>query len=380
MLEKARKIDVKRHYDVLHSIPEIGFELPRTIKYIRGVLENLGYCITECGGGVVAEAGKGEKTILLRADMDALLFDDGAFHACGHDMHASMLLGAAELIKCYEDDLLCKVILMFQPAEEILQGASSMISAGILDSGVDAAIMLHVLTAVPFKTGTLIIPPIGVSAPSADIFNISMVGKGCHGSTPWLGSDITSAVNCTTMLLGAIPCHVSPPSSATVLSIGSVKYGDVPNVIADNAIVCGSFRTFDYKVRDDIKSRIISISDAIGNALKLKIEVDFKSGCPCFVNDKQLCEWAKKRVYEVVGNDRVAYASDLPVGGGSEDFAFISQKVPSIMLTLAAGSISDGYREPLHSRKVKFDINALPYGTAILADFAFSYFKKNGPK
>lgn len=374
MLEKAKTINVKRHLDVLHSIAELGFDLPKTTEYIKNELISFGYSVAECGGGIVTEIGKGNKTILLRADMDALPFENGAYHACGHDMHSSMLLGTAELIKQYEDDLSCRVKFMFQPAEEMLQGADRMISCGVLD-GVDAAVMLHVLSAVPFKTGTVIIPPVGVGAPSADMFMVNVFGKGCHGSTPWLGSDIVSAVNCMTMLYNAIPRSVSSPSSASVLSIGSVNYGDAPNVIADSAVICGSFRTFDNDIRDNIRTRIVSITDGIAKALQIEYNIDFNGGCPCFVNDKHLCEWSRKRIAGIIGADYVIDASELSSGGGSEDFAYISQKVPSVMLTISAGCLEDGYTEPLHSRNVKFDTDVLPYGTAVLTDFALSYFK-----
>ena len=205
ILKEARVLQSQlvRHRQWLHSHPETGFDLENTTNYVRRTLEAMGYTVKACGcSGLTATVGKGGKNFLLRADMDALPIreetrldfasQNGNMHACGHDLHTAMLLGAAQILKNHESELKGTVKLMFQPAEETLEGAKDMMTSGVL-MGVDAGMMLHAATAVPIPVGTILISPPGISAPSADYFTISVHGKSSHGSAPQEGIDALTA-------------------------------------------------------------------------------------------------------------------------------------------------------------------------------------------
>ena len=197
----------------LHTHPGTGFDIKDTVDYVRKQLEEMGYQPTNCGkAGLVALAGgkKPGKVFLIRGDMDALPMKEeaevdfpstnGNMHACGHDMHTAMMLGAARLLKAHEDEIEGTVKLMFQPAEEIFEGSHDMIEAGVLKNpDVDAALMIHVMAGLPVPAGTVISCDGGVSAPAADYFDIKVQGKGCHGSMPNKGVDpITASAHSST--------------------------------------------------------------------------------------------------------------------------------------------------------------------------------------
>ena len=191
----------------IHTHPGTEFDIEDTKQYVKESLIQMGYEPIECGkAGLIALAGKKQngKTFLIRADMDALPIQEeadidfpsqnGKMHACGHDMHTSMLLGAARLLKKHEDEIEGTIKLMFQPAEEVFEGSHDMIEAGLLKNpDVDAALMIHVMAGMPFETGTVIVSAPGVIAPAADYFNIKVQGKGCHGSMPNTGVDPLNA-------------------------------------------------------------------------------------------------------------------------------------------------------------------------------------------
>ena len=217
----------------LHSCPGIGFDLDDTVAYVKAELTAMGYEPQDCGkAGVVALAGgkKPGKVFLLRADMDALPMaeesgeefasDNGYMHACGHDLHTTMLLGAARILKEYEEEIEGTVKLMFQPAEEIFEGADDMIQAGVLENPkVDAAMMMHVTAGMPFPAGTPLIMSPGVSASACDFFEIKIQGKGCHGSTPHNGVDALTAASHILLALQEIHAR-ELPSGEDAVSMG----------------------------------------------------------------------------------------------------------------------------------------------------------------
>lgn len=361
----------------LHACPEIGFDLPQTSAVIRVELERLGMPFKTLGrGSIVAELGpKDGDTILLRADMDALpvsedsdiLFraTNGNMHACGHDLHATMLLGAAALLKEKEVQLSRRVRLLFQPAEEVLQGAADAVSAGVTES-VTAAYMLHVTVGTGLRAGTVVIPPADVTAPSADFFEIDVKGKGCHGADPASGIDPLSAAAQILISLQHLPAREFPSGARAALTVGSLQGGDSYNVIPDSARLRGSMRCYDEVFRSYLKERLETVSVSVGTAFRANTDVSFPAGCPSLVNDTELRKRAKTLLPGILGQDRLM-AVDSPSGtAGSEDFAVISRTVPSLMLALAAGDC--GY--PLHHPKVIFDEAVLPVGSATLAGLA----------
>ena len=374
----------------LHEHPETGFDLNDTYDFVRKSLVEMGYEPMKCGkSGIVALAGgkKSGKVFLIRADMDALPIKEesdvvfpsvnGCMHACGHDMHTAMLLGAAKLLKDHESQIEGTVKLMFQPAEEIFEGSEDMIKAGLLQNpAVDGAMMIHVMTGMPFNPGTIIVSAPGISAPAADYFEIKVHGLGCHGSMPNTGVDPLNAAAHILIALQEINSRELSIDSRSVLTFGKMIAGSASNAIPDSAVMGGTLRTFDEDTRSFIKERIEQISDGIAKSFRAKAEVVFGSKCPTLENDKELSICVEKYAKELFGRSGAFSVSDLikMSGGqnksnsiGSEDFAYISQKVPSVMLALAAGQPEKGYVYPQHHPMVKFDEDALVNGSAIYA-------------
>ena len=381
----------------LHSHPETGFDLKNTTEYVRKELIAMGYEPVMCGkSGIIALAGKKKsgKVFLIRGDMDALPIkeesdvpfssDNGKMHACGHDMHTTMMLGAARLLKSHEYEIEGTVKLMFQPAEEIFEGSDDMINAGVLNSpDVDAAMMI--MAGLPIPAGTVISCDGGVSAPAADYFYIDIQGKGCHGSMPNNGVDpITIAAHIITGL-SEINSRELGLSDDAVITIGTINAGNAANVIPDTAHMSGTIRTYDEETRSYIKQRVSDIASNIASAYRGSASVTYGSGCPCLLNNPDLATCSAKYLNELLGPSRTLAAQLNAMSGGgkaskstgSEDFAYVSQKVPSIMFALAAGTPQDGYCYPQHHPKVKFDEAILSEGSAVYAYTAMRWLEEH---
>ena len=325
---------------------------------------------------------------MLRADMDALPIHeetglpyacpDGAMHACGHDMHTAMLLGAAQLLKNHENELEGTVKLMFQPAEETFEGSMDMIRNGVLDNPrPDAAMMIHVAVNVPMPAGTVMVSAPGISAPAADYFTIRVKGKGCHGSAPQDGIDPLTAAAHILIALQEIQARELGIHDEAVMTIGTMHAGGASNVIPDSVTMGGTIRTFDDQVRETVKRRLVEISQGMAAAFRAEASVSFDSGCPTLCNDKAVCEKAEVYLQELLGSGALSVAKMNPNGkpsaGGSEDFAYISHEIPTVMVALAAGEPKKGCVYPLHHPKTLLDESALPYGAASLAYMAMRY-------
>ena len=393
--ELERELILSRRY--LHTHPETGFDLENTLAYVKKELISMGYEPKECGkAGLVALAGGTQegKVFMIRGDMDALPVreeadvefpsENGKMHACGHDMHTAMMLGAARLLKAHEDEICGTVKLMFQPAEEIFEGSHDMIKNGLLKNpDVDAALMIHVMAGLPMPTGTVIVCGGGVSAPAADYFSIKIQGKGCHGSMPNNGIDPINVAAHIITALQEIHARELALSDEAVLTIGSIHGGDAANVIPDTVELCGTIRTYDEEIRSFLKTRMNEISQGIAASFRASAEVSFGSGCPTLVNDPDLSACTTKSVQELLGPskafnaDQFSAMSGQSKTAGSEDFAYVSLEVPSIMLALAAGNPNQGFCYPQHHPKVKFDEAALSVGSAIYTYTAMRWLKEH---
>ncbi len=390
LLDEARALapEITRLRRALHRCAGTGFDIEDTIKIVSDELSALGLAPRRCGrAGLVALVGgkRPGPVFLLRADMDALPIAEesgvdfaaqsGKMHACGHDMHTAMLLGAARLLKTHEDELCGTVKLMFQPAEETFEGASDMIADGLLeDPKPDAALMIHVMAGMPFAPGTAIVSAPGVSAPAADYFDITVRGRGCHGSMPNNGVDPLTAAAHILLALEQINARELAMGERAVLTVGTLHGGTASNAIADSAVLGGTLRTFNEQTRSFVKERLTDIAAGMAAALRAEASVTFGTGCPTLVNDADLAACAGRYVKELLGPERAFTVAELNAAGGgasgsagSEDFAYVSQAVPSVMLALAAGQPEQGYRWPQHHPKVKFDETALPSGAAVYA-------------
>lgn len=377
----------------LHRRAETGFDLEKTCAYIETRLKEMGYEPHRCGqSGIVCSVGKPGKTFLLRADMDALPIreesglpfacESGNMHACGHDMHASMLLCAAQLLKNHEAELPGTVKLMFQPAEEPLQGAKDMIEAGVLENPkVDAAAMVHVLTGQNIPAGTVIVSAPGVSAPAAGTFSIRIQGKGAHGAMPDTGVDPVNIAAHIVIALQEINARELALSQSAALTIGMVQAGATANVIPDTALIRGNYRAFDDEAFALMTRRIEEISMGTAAVFRGKAQVQFDSSCPTLINDAGMCAIAEQALSEALGENKVYNAAKLAGSSaarssGSEDFASISHHVPSVMMALAAGEPEKGHVHPLHHPRTTFDESALACGAAAYAAVAMAWLKK----
>lgn len=393
LMQEARALqpELQNHRRWLHAHAETGFDLHATKPYVKTALEEMGYSTQECGkAGLTATVGKsGGKVLLLRADMDALPITEeadvafasqnGKMHACGHDMHTAMLLGAAKLLKEHERELPGVVKLMFQPAEEIFEGGRDMIESGALeDPRPDAAMMIHVTAGMPIPAGTVVVSSPGVSAPAADYFTIHVQGKGCHGSAPQNGIDPLTAAAHILIALQEIHARELAASDEAVLTFGSFHGGEVGNVIPDSVTMGGTIRTYDEQTRSFLKERMTEIAQGIASSFRATAEITFGSGCPTLINDKALSEAVAVYLKELLGPCGAFTTAELSGGkpsrgGGSEDFAYVSQEVPSLMLALAAGEPDKGYAFPQHHPKVKFDESVLSIGAAVFVYTAMKY-------
>ncbi|MDD6043318.1 MAG: M20 family metallopeptidase, partial [Eubacteriaceae bacterium] len=356
----------------------------------------------ECGQcGLVALAGgkKEGKVFLLRADMDGLPVKEeadvdyastnGNMHACGHDMHTAMLLGAARILKEMEDSIRGTVKLMFQPAEEVFRGAHDMIESGLLENPhVDSGLMIHVMAGMPFDAGTAVVSAPGVSAPAADLFKIRVQGKGCHGSMPNTGIDPLNAAAHILIALQEIQTRELPMGEKAVLTFGTMNAGKAPNVIPDTVTMGGSLRTFDGETRQFIKTRMEEIAKGTAKLFRAEAEITYTSGCPALINDKELSQCVSGYVKELLGPEKAFSVEELNAmsGGagsgaskssGSEDFAYVSQEIPAVMIALAAGQPEKGYEYPQHHPMVKFDEEALAYGSAVYAYTAMRWLEEH---
>lgn len=381
------------HRRFFHKNPEVGLALPVTTDYIVTQLKQMGYEPTEiCKSGIVAAAGgkKPGKTFLLRGDTDALPLKEETdlpyksvndnMHACGHDFHTAMLLGAAKILKQMEDQIQGTVKLMFQPGEEIVSGAKNMIAAGILeDPNVDGAMMIHVLSGLPIPLGKAVFFQPGPCFASVDMFDISIQGTGGHGALPDSAVDPLVAMSHIHLGIHEINSREIPPGEFLVAVTGKMSGGSAPNIIPDKAAMSGTIRTFDKDIRILAKKRITEIAKGIGNAYRCEVEVSFPFECPALINNENLSRDIQKYTAQLLGSGEVMEGTEVGFGRvpGSEDFAFVSEKVPSVAIAIGASLENNGVVYQQHHPKVMFDESVLVKGSAIYANSALQWLNNN---
>ena len=396
LLQEAKQLqpELLQCRRTIHRHPETGFDLQETKALVKRQLTEMGYSPQECGKcGLVALAGgkKKGRTILIRADMDALPIEEaaeveyrsetpGRMHGCGHDMHTAMLLGAAKLLKAHEDELAGTVKLMFQPAEELFQGADDMIGAGVLENPhVDAAVMIHVVPGLPLPSGIVLVPGAGTGMASCQQYRIVVKGKGGHGAMPHVSVDPITAAAHIHLALQEINSRELGPDEFGVFTTGMFRAGDASNIIPDTAEMRGTIRTADLAVNEKIKTRIREIAQGVGGAMRTEVAVDFFDFCPPMLADGALSECGLGYMKELLGDGAMSMAAlgGPKVGGGSEDFAFVSCKVPTVGMFLSAGSPEEGYVYSQHHPKVTFDDSILYRGSAAYAYFAARWLEEH---
>lgn len=377
------KSELIKHRRAIHKFAEVGFDLPQTTAYVKEQLINMGYEPLEIiEHGIVTAVGSGGKTFLLRADMDALPMpeqsdldfaaDNGNCHACGHDIHTSMLLTAARILKQNEKELKGTVKLMFQPAEELLLGAEKMVEAGVLENPeVDCGMMIHISSTA--KAGIGIIS--GPKAASSNHFKITVTGRGTHGAMPERGID--PVLVGAHIVIGAqeiLSREIAFPQGG-VLTMGRFEANGAVNIIPSQAIIEGTARTYTKETQEHIKKRLPEIVEKIAETYNAKAELRFTCDVPVMYNDEELTGNIEKYIKNLA-NSRFDVNTSAPTPG-SEDFAFIGTRVPACMLILGAPNPGEDTNYALHNPKVVFDEEQLPIGAAVMAECAMRWLEEH---
>ena len=367
----------------LHQIPEIGIHLPKTMDFIKDRLEEMGiaYKVYEDISCIEATIGSGEKCFLLRSDVDALPVveeadvpfksTNGCMHGCGHDMHGTILLGAAKLLKARENELKGTVKLLFQSGEEIFKGAKAAVEAGVLENPhVDAALAMHVIAMIP--AGVMMTGKEAMS--SVDGFKITLTGHGGHGSMPEICVDpINAAVQVYLALQSLIAREIGGTEEA-VLTIGQLAAGDVFNAIPERAVLQGSLRTFKKEVRERLVKRIQEVSEGVAATYRCQVEYEVLSSCPSVITDDAVTAQVEESIKSLLPE---AYVTHGAHGMGSEDFAEITDRVPSAYYMLGAAPKDPEKRLGQHNPKIEFNEDVLCVGAAIYAKTAMDWLEKH---
>jgi hippurate hydrolase len=367
----AELIETRRH---LHARPELSFEEHETAAYVADRLERWGYEVTRNVGGLGVvgrlRRGAGGRSIAIRADMDALPIMEatglpyastsaGKMHACGHDGHTTMLLGAAEYL-ARTRHFSGTVNLIFQPAEEAGKGsgAQAMIEDGLFNRfPCDAIFGLHNHPGAP--AGTFLMRP-GPLMAASDTATITIVGKGGHASRPHLTVDpIVVAANMVMALQTVVSRNVNPIETA-VVTVGTIHGGTASNVIPETAEIVASIRSFSPEVRDMLERRVRGIAASIAEAHGASVTIDYEHGYPVVINSEKETAFAIDVLKELVGDEKVGVCPMIP---GSEDFAYFLEHKPGCFLRLGNGENSP----ILHSSKYDFNDDSLTTGAAMWA-------------
>ncbi|HEX5589422.1 MAG TPA: M20 family metallopeptidase [Candidatus Limnocylindrales bacterium] len=383
-------LDVRRR---LHRIPEVGLHIPKTQALVADEVRSLGLepvlgrstsSVTAVIEGRAGGAGA-DRTIVLRGDMDGLpLTEDtgldfasehpGAMHACGHDTHVAMLLGAARLLLDRRDAFAGRVVLMFQPGEEGYHGARFMLEDGLLEGieGVPGAATFAIHISTRHRTGRLRLRN-GPLLAAADRLLITVRGRGGHASEPFLALDpITIAAELIIALQLMVTRTVDALDPA-VLTIARVTAGTTNNIIPPSAELEGTMRTLSETVRADVKDRIRRVAAGIAAAHGAEIDVVIEPGYPVTVNDGAFADLVRSVGAELAGADAV---EDLPAPiMGAEDFSYVLQRLPGAMVFLGARP-DDAPLDTTpqnHSNLVVFDESPLPLGAATYAGVALRH-------
>mgnify|MGYP001352890722 CR=1 FL=1 len=374
----------------LHQIPELGLCLPETQARIAAELDKLGisYVKNKEDSGIIGQIRGGQpgKTILLRADIDGLPIKEetgvpfaskheGCMHACGHDNHAAMLLGALRVLQENRQEIRGTVKFVFQTAEEISKGSQVAIREGVLD-GVDAVFGMHIGSILDpnIPAGTLVCIP-GCCMASFDRFELHIRGTGCHGSTPEKGVDpITIASNTVLSLQEVIAREIAAPKPA-VLTIGKINGGFAYNVIPNEVVIEGTFRAFEEPIRQHLAKRIEEISKGVAATFRGSCDCTIDWGAPPVINDAAMAALAARAAVKALGEKNVLTTQPAPNMAG-EDFAYYLEKVPGAFMFLSSSNHAKHTDVPHHNPKFNVDEDVLYMGSSVFVSTVEEYLNK----
>ncbi len=374
--------DLVRLRRAIHAEPELGLQTPQTAAKIMAALNGLPleYRTGPSTSGIVAvlRGGTGGRTVLLRGDMDALpMHEDtglefasrksGAMHACGHDSHVAMLVGAARLLSARRHELPGTVLFMFQPGEEGWHGARFMLEDGLLDPLPDASFALHVMPNAPHG---VFIGREGPLLASADTIRISITGRGGHASMP---HDALDPIPVACEIVSAIQTFVTrrmPASDPVVVTIARIQAGTTDNVIPESAAMLGTIRTLSAENRAAVQVGLRTLAEGIAAAHGASACVEFESGFPVTRCDARAVALGRRVVTELYG-EHSWHPLAAPVMG-AEDFSYVLEKTPGAMFFLGASAAGSDFRSccGLHSNRMVMDETIMARGAAVLAGIA----------
>lgn len=366
-----------------HRNPELSMQEFQTAQRIEQELDQLGISHTRVGKtgilGIIRGKLPGSHVIALRADIDALPIQetasvpycsqfDGVMHACGHDAHTTCLLGAAKLLTEVQDQFGGEVRLIFQPGEEIGQGAEEFIAAGALE-GVERVFGLHTAHEIP--AGTVSITP-GINNAAVDQFRIVIQGKAAHVSTPQLGAD---AVYIGSMIVNAAQALVtrrSSPVEPVLVGIGSFHAGTTYNALADAAMLEGTTRTITKEMRQQLRRDIDTLCQQTAQLYGGSAEVEWTGICSALWNDTQVCHEAVRALSKLLPD--VTFRQDRPLSLAGDNFAELNQTIPGAYAYLGSGNpAKPDTLNPAHNGNFNLDEDTLAIGAAVYAGYAQSY-------
>jgi len=374
-------IDLRREF---HMYPERSGEEFRTSQRVKEELDKLGIPYTTAGGTGVIGIIKGEKpgkTVALRADMDALeVYEkndipyksktDGLMHACGHDGHTAMLLGAAKVLSMIKNELKGCVKLFFQPAEEIAQGALKMIDDGAME-GVDSVFAIHLWSGLPM--GKISVEA-GPRMAAVDVFDITVNGKGGHGSAPHEGVDALVAASDIVMALQTIVSRELSPLEPVVVTVGKLVAGTRFNVLASEAKLEGTNRYFNPKIKDVLPQAIERMAKNVAAGYRAEAHLNYQFATSPVINDPECSALATRAVEKILGKDGLIEYEKVM---GGEDFAEFLKEAPGALALVGIGNEKKQTAYPHHHPNFNIDEDALEIGVALYVQYALDYLNQS---
>lgn len=377
--EKDYIVRLRREF---HQYPELSQQEFRTAKRIEEELDKFGISHSRVGEtgvlGILRGTGKGEGVTVLRADMDALSIQetnkvsycsqtDGVMHACGHDAHVACLLGAAKLLAGNREAFGGEVRLIFQPAEEIGQGAKPFLEAGVLE-GADRVFGLH--TAPDISAGTVGLKP-WLNNAAVDHFKIVVRGKSAHVSTPQLGIDALYIASHIVVALQALVTRCTSPVEPVIIGVGKLEAGTTYNALAETAVLEGTTRTVSQESRERIQKLVTETVQGIAGIYGGSAEIQWTDFASALINDPQVCQEAAEMVKQHWGDGRVVTDRKLSLGG--DNFAEYILQVPGAYAYLGTGNPEKpGTLNAAHNGNFDIDEDALTLGAGLYAGYALA--------
>jgi len=368
-----------------HAHPELGYEELRTSLKIKEFLikENIEFYETARTGVCAIIRGKGEKTVAIRGDMDALPLIEknqcdyisknaGKMHACGHDAHTAILMGVAKILNSIKQELKGNVKLFFEPAEETTGGARVMIAEGVLENPrVDMVIGLHVDEKI--ETGYIGLKK-GVVNAASNPFTIKIKGKGGHGARP---NDCVDPVVISAQVVLALQTIISreiSPIDPAVITIGAIHGGTAQNIIPEEVIISGVIRTMTVEHREYVKNRLKEVTEGIAISMRGNCEIEIEDSYPCLYNNDELVQVFSETSSKVIGEEKIITLEKPSMG--VESFAYFAMERPSIFYFLGSKNEKKGIIHPAHGSHFDIDEECLPIGVALQCEMAVELLKK----